>query len=342
MIKQDKNIKTKLIILLLILPISYLFCLATGEIEIPFGDIFRAAFFMEVQVETSKIILSDFRIPEALTAIIGSGALAISGLVMQSYFRNPLAGPSVMGVSSGASFGIALLLICFPQFLTGTVGAKIMMVLFATIGAILVLLLLSLIQFRLKNIETLLIVGLLISYFLSSTETMLLSNTNAQNVKTFVHWGFGSFSKTDYSDVGIISLIGSLLLIVTLFLSKPLDAFQFSDETVSNTGINKNTSGRIMLIVSGLLCALVTGYCGPIAFIGLCVPHIARMFLKTTRHFYLILGSILIAAHIGLICVAITRLTLFGQNLPLNSVTSFLGAPFIIYILLKSRKKKIA
>jgi iron complex transport system permease protein len=342
MIKLEKNIQLKIILLLLVLPVSYMFCLAVGEIDIPFNEIIRAAFFMEVKKGTSEIILTDFRIPEALTAIVCSGALAISGLVMQSYFRNPLAGPSVMGVSSGASFGIALLLICFPQFLTGTVGAKLMMVLFATVGAVLVLFLLSLIQFRLKNIETLLIVGLLISYFLSSCETMLLSNTNAQNIKTFVHWGFGSFSKTGYIDISVITLICLGLILITLFLSKALDAFQFSDETISNTGINKFGSGRAMLIISGLLCAVVTGYCGPIAFIGLCVPHIARMFLKTTRHFYLILGNILIAAHIGLICVAFSRLTLFGQNLPLNSITSFLGAPFIIYILLKSRKKKIA
>ncbi|HYG49494.1 MAG TPA: iron ABC transporter permease, partial [Flavobacteriales bacterium] len=274
--------------------------------------------------------------------VLCSGALAVSGLMMQSYFRNPLAGPSVMGVSSGASFGIALLLVCFPQFANGELGTRLTMVAFASMGAIAVLFLLSLIQFRLRNIETLLIVGLLITYFLGACETLLLSNTDVQNVKAFVYWGFGSFSKTDFNDIGAIAVMVGALICMAVFFSKALDAFQFSNQTVLNTGINKIASGRILIVLSGLLCAVVTGYCGPIAFIGLCVPHITRMYLHTSKHFYLLTGGLVMAANIGLICLTLSRLTFFGQNVPLNSVTSFLGAPFVIYILLRNRKNSSA
>ncbi len=339
---NDRSIKLKLLVLLLLLPVFYILCIFVGAVGLPNEDVFKALTFQHISDEANSFILYELRMTEALTAIIASAALAVSGIIMQSYFRNPLAGPSVMGVSSGASFGIALLLVCFPQLMSGETDAKLIMVLFAAVGAIAILFLLSLIQFRIRNIETLLIIGLLITYFLGACETLLLSNTDAQNVKTFVYWGFGSFSKTDMDDVGIITIVAGILILISMSFSKALDAFQFSDQTIRNAGINKVVSGRLMIILSGLLCAVVTGYCGPIAFIGLCVPHITRMFLNTSRHFYLIFGSLLIAANIGLICLTISRLTFLGQNVPLNSVTSFLGAPFIIYILLRSRRNRIA
>jgi iron complex transport system permease protein len=339
---NDRSIKIKLIVLLAIMPVFYVICIFVGSVGIPSSDVIKALTLQTIEDKANSFILYDLRTAEALTAILASAALAVSGIIMQSYFRNPLAGPSVMGVSSGASFGIALLLVCFPQMINGDTNSKLMMVLFASAGAIAILFLLSLIQFRVRNIETLLIIGLLITYFLGACETLLLSNTDAQNVKTFVYWGFGSFSKTDFGDVILISAIVGLFISISMFFSKALDAFQFSDQTIRNTGINKVFSGRMMILLSGLLCAVVTGYCGPIAFIGLCVPHITRMFLRTSRHFYLLIGSLLIAANIGLICLTISRLSFLGQNVPLNSVTSFLGAPFIIYILLRSRRNRIA
>lgn len=337
-----RHIRIKLIALALLLPVSFIICLWTGEISVSVNDILHVLTGQDIQDETSAIILYEFRLPEALTAMIASAALAISGLIMQSYFRNPLAGPSVMGVSSGASFGIALLLVCFPQLLTGEYGSKFFLVGFASGGAILVLALLAGIQFRLKNMETLLIAGLLISYFLSACVSMLLSNTEAQNIKTFVHWGFGSFSKTGYGDIAWLFCACTALGVLGLLMSRALDAFQFSDETVANSGINRHRSGQAMIILSGLMCAVVTAFCGPVAFIGLCVPHVARMLFKTSRHIYLITGSILIAAHIGMLCTAVSRLTFFGQSLPINSVTSFLGAPFILYILIAARRNRLA
>lgn len=326
--------------MLALLPFCFVLCVATGEISLSIADITRAVFMQPITDPTASVILYEFRIPEAFTAIICSAALAVSGLIMQSYFRNPLAGPSVMGVSSGASFGIVLLLVCFPSLMNGSFGSKAMLILFASAGALAVLVVLSLIQFRLKSLEILLIVGLLIGYFLSSCETMLLSGTDAQKIKSFVHWGFGSFAKTNYTDLLVILAIILPLLLLSLFMTRVLDAFQFSDDTIANTGISKQKSGYILILLSGMICALVTAYCGPIAFIGLCVPHITRMYLKTSRHFYLITGSVLMAACIGLVCVSLSRLTLFGQQLPINSVTSFLGAPFILYLLLSGRQKR--
>lgn len=341
MIRQRKYTR-KLMWLLLALPLSLLFCLSTGEANINFTSVWTYFTNSGTLSEAELIILHDFRMPEALTAMIASAALAVSGLIMQAYFRNPLAGPSVMGVSSGASLGIVLLLVCFPGWLGEGISGKIGTMLAASIGSIGVLALLSLIQFRLKSVETLLIIGLLLTYFISATETLLLSNTNAQNIKTFVQWGFGSFSKTDYNDIGILFLSCTMLIFCAFLTGKKLDAFQYTDETILNAGIRKNSNAQLLIVLSGLLCSIVTAYCGPIAFIGLCVPHIARLFLKTTRHFYLLLACLLIAMHLGLICTAVSRLTLFGQNLPINSITSFLGAPFIIYILIQTRKNKLA
>lgn len=332
----------KLLLLLLLLPLCFMLCVSVGEISLSFSDVLRSLTGQEIENPSASVILYEFRIPEALTAVICSGALAVSGLIMQSYFRNPLAGPSVLGISSGSSFGIALLLVMFPQWLSGGQSAHVFLILFASLGALGVLALLSLIRFRIRHTETLLIAGMLIGYFLSACSTMLLSNTNAQNIKAYVYWGFGSFAKTGYADIAVLAGIIVLLSVITMFMSKSLDAFQYSDDTITNTGINQHRAGYILMVLSGLICAVVTAYCGPVAFIGMCVPHVARMYLKTSRHFYLITASVLIAANIGLLCTTLSRLSFFGQNLPLNSVTSFLGAPFILYILFGNRSQRHA
>jgi iron complex transport system permease protein len=339
---STRHIKVKLLVMLVLLPLFFVLCVSVGEISISFSDILKSLAGQEIENPSASVILYEFRIPEALTAVLCSGALALSGLIMQSYFRNPLAGPSVLGISSGSSFGIALLLVIFPQLLNDNQSSHLFLILFASLGALGVLAILSLIRFRIKNMETLLIAGLLIGYFLSACSTMLLSNTNAQNIKTYVYWGFGSFAKTGYGDIAVLASFIVILSVITLLMSRSLDVFQFSDDTIANTGINQLSAGYALMMLSGIICAVVTAYCGPVAFIGMCVPHVARMYLKTSRHFYLITGSILIAANIGLICTTVSRLSFFGQNLPLNSVTSFLGAPFILYILFSNRARRHA
>jgi iron complex transport system permease protein len=337
-----RHIRLKLLVMLLLLPFTFILCVSVGDIHVPISDIFKSLTGQNIENPSNSVILYTLRIPEALTAMICAGALAVSGLIMQSYFRNPLAGPAELGISTGSSFGIVLLLVIFPGLINGGESSHLILILFASLGALGVLVLLSLIRFRIRHIETLLIAGLLIGYFLSSCSTMLLSNTNAENIKAFVYWGFGSFSKTGYTDIAVLGSIILVLWVVTLFMSRSLDAFQFSDETIANTGINRHRSGYALMMLSGIICAVVTAYCGPIAFLGMCVPHVARMYLKTSRHLYLTIGCMLIAANIGLICATISRLSFFGQNLPINSVTSFLGAPFILYILFSNRQKRHA
>lgn len=278
------NIRLRILLLFLLVPVMFIVCVSVGEADIAFSDICRSLIGMPVLDHMAGIILYEFRIPEAITAVLASGALAVSGLIMQSYFRNPLAGPSVLGISSGSSFGIALLLVVFPQWVNEST-THLFLVLFASAGAIAVLILLSFIRFRVKNLETLLIAGMLIGYFLSAFSTMLLSNTDAQNIKTFVFWSFGSFAKTGYTDIEILAIIIPVLLVITLFMARSLDVFQFSDDTIANTGISRFSSGYVLLMISGLLCAVVTAYCGPVAFIGMCVPHAARMFLGTSGIF---------------------------------------------------------
>lgn len=335
-----KKIKAIVFVALALLPVSIFFALYTGEVDLNVSTIASKLFHSDESPES--IIINDIRIPEALTAFIGSGLLAISGLIMQAVFRNPLAGPSVMGVSSGASFGVVLLITLFPGIAGNHFTDHFFVIVFSSLGAIAVIVFLTIIQRRIKSIELILIAGLLISYFISSCETLLLSSADAQNVKAYIHWGFGSFSKTDYIEIALMCSMGLVLIAVSLMHGRTLDAFHINDETVYNSGINPAKSIRNLILISSIICALVTAFCGPIAFIGLCVPHITRMLLKTNRHFYLITGSFILGAHLGLICLAISRLSVFGQYIPINTITSFLGAPFIIYLLTKGYRIKNA
>ncbi len=325
----------------MMLPFTFFFAMITGEIDVTISDVLYSLQSNEKSTSV-QIILKELRLPEVLTALTAGAMLSVSGLIMQSVFRNPLAGPSVLGVSSGASLGVVFLIVLFPTLIQDNYFSKISLVLFAALGAIGVIFLLSTIQWRLRNIELLLIAGLLISYFLSSSESMLLANTSAQNIKTFVHWGFGSFSKTNLNDVLFLSICLIVLITLTFLCSKKLDAFHYNDETLLNTGISKNKASMQLFVISGLLCATVTAFCGPIAFIGLCVPHICRMMIKTNRHFYLIILCLIIGSHIAMFCAGLSRLSFKGNVIPVNSITSFLGAPFVIYLLLKGYKRNHA
>ena len=289
----------------------------------------------------TKIILN-LRLPHAITALMAGAALAVSGLLMQTLFRNPLADPSMLGISSGASLGVGVVTI-----LTGAVTGVAMSAfewwstigvsLAAFIGAVLVLFVMLAFSARVKNITTLIIIGLMIAYLAGSLTDILRFIGRKEDIHAFLIWGMGSFA-VESSKILIFSISIIIGLIATFFLSKNLNILLLGEMYAENLGINIRRNSVTIILVSGYLTAIVTAYCGPIAFIGLAIPHIARFVFKSSDHRLLIPATMLIGMDMALFCNLIADLPWFGINLPINAVTAFIGAPVVISVIMKNKK----
>ncbi len=307
--------------------------LGVGAVRIPVHDVFASLFGGEVK-DTYRYIILQSRLPLALTAILAGSALSAAGLIMQTTFRNPLAGPSILGVSSGASLGVALLSLPVVAGLGGTV----LPIVGAILGAAMVVALLSVFSGFMKSGLSLLIVGIMISYLCSALISLLNFFAPATDVKQFAVWGMGSFSAVTLSSLPLPAISIGLLLIISLMLSKPLNALLLGERYAGTMGYNVRTLRTVLLIVSGLLTAIITAYCGPIGFIGLIVPHIARLCLHSASHSVIMPASIVLGALIALLCAFLTVIPGGWGVLPINAVTPVLGVPVILYLLLNSRR----
>lgn len=286
-------------------------------------------------------IVIDSRLPQAITALLVGGALAVSGLMLQTLFRNPLAGPSILGISDGANLGVAIVMLYFGgavQFIPGCpISGYITIIFAALIGASLVLGIIIWFSSRVRSNTMLLIIGIMVGYMVSSLISILNFRASTDKVHAFVMWGMGNFSgvsieKLPYlSGFIILGLIGSLLLI------KPLNALLLGEMYAMNLGIKIKSTRVLILICTGVLTATATAFCGPISFIGLAVPHIARLMLGTSNHKHLVPVTILIGACVALLCNLLTVLPGDNQIFPLNAITPILGAPVIIYVILNRK-----
>ena len=289
------------------------------------------------------VIIFNYRLPQALTALLAGAALAVAGLLMQTLFRNPLADPSMLGISSGASLGVGIVIL-----LTGAISgtavssfgwwSTIGVSLAAFIGAVLVLFVMLAFSSRMKNMTTLIIIGLMIAYLAGSITDILKFFSLKEDIHAFVIWGMGTFSGVGTSKMPIFAISIVIGLIVTFFLSKNLNILLLGEIYAENLGLNIRKNSVIIILVSGYLTAIVTAYCGPIAFVGLAMPHIARFLFKSSDHRLLIPATMLIGMDMALICNLIARMPGFDGNLPVNAVTAFIGAPVVISVILKSRK----
>lgn len=312
--------------------------LVMGSISIPVEDTFRILLGEDDVKPSWQYIILNSRLPQALTAILCGGALAASGLMLQTAFRNPLAGPSIFGINSGAGLGVALVML----FLGGSISAGsvslsgfVAVLVAAFIGAMLVMMLIFFFSTIVRNHVMLLIIGIMIGYISNSAISLLNFFATDEGVRSYMVWGLGSFGGVSmkmmpvFASITILGLVGSLLLI------KPLNALMLGDRYAENLGINIIKVRNWLLIVTGILTAITTAFCGPVAFIGLAVPHIARLLLTTDNHRSLLPATILMGAVIALLCNLITILP--GENgvIPLNAVTPIMGAPVIIYVILK-------
>ena len=330
------------IILLLVASIIVLFAinLIVGSVRIPLADVCDILFDKFEGKESWKYIVMENRLPQALTAMLCGASLAVCGLMLQTAFRNPLAGPDVFGISSGAGLGVAIVML----FLGGSVSTTLFTVsgflailTSAFIGAIVVTMIILFLSTMVRNSVLLLIVGLMVGYVSSSAVALLNFFASEEGVKSYMVWGMGNFGGVSMDHMLLFALLCLVGIIASIFLIKPLNIMLLGTQYAESLGINIRHIRNLLLVTVGLLTAVTTAFCGPISFIGLAIPHISRLLFHTDNHQILLPGTVLTGAVIALFCNLICYLPGVLGIIPLNAVTPLIGAPVIIYVIIKRR-----
>ena len=319
--------------------------LLIGSVDIPLKNVCRILLGDTSESEIWQNIIWKSRLPQALTAIMAGAGLAVSGLQMQTVFRNPLAGPSVLGISNGSALGVA-----FVVLLSGRIGGVALsrlgylgdaaMSVAAVIGALAVLTLILWISQKVRGNVTLLIIGVMIGYLANAVIGVLKFLSPEEDVKAFVVWGLGSFSRVSGDEMVLFIVLMCVLLPLACLLVKDMNLMLLGDRYASNLGLNIRRSRMLVIISSGVLVAIVTAYCGPIMFIGLAVPHLTRAIFRTSDHRVLMPATALCGAVLALFCNFIALMPGFEGALPVNSVTALVGAPVIAAVLFRKRKNE--
>ena len=330
------------IILLLVASIIMLFAinLIVGSVRIPLADVCDILFDKFEGKESWKYIVMENRLPQALTAMLCGASLAVCGLMLQTAFRNPLAGPDVFGISSGAGLGVAIVML----FLGGSVSTTLFTVsgflailTSAFIGAIVVTMIILFLSTMVRNSVLLLIVGLMVGYVSSSAVALLNFFASEEGVKSYMVWGMGNFGGVSMDHMLLFALLCLVGIIASIFLIKPLNIMLLGTQYAESLGINIRQIRNLLLVTVGLLTAVTTAFCGPISFIGLAIPHISRLLFRTDNHQILLPGTVLTGAVIALFCNLVCYLPGELGIIPLNAVTPLIGAPVIIYVIIKRR-----
>ncbi|WP_272148743.1 FecCD family ABC transporter permease [Tenacibaculum aiptasiae] len=340
---KGKKTYTQYFLLLFVLLIIFLFLnISLGSVSIPFKDIFNSLTGGIASKDSWQTIILNFRLPKAITAIMVGSGLSICGLLMQTLFRNPLAGPFVLGISSGASLGVALLILgagLFGNFLTTLAFSNWGTAVAASLGSFLILTLVIIAANRVRNTMSILIIGLMFGSLTSAIISVLSYFSEAEQIQQYMFWSFGSLGNLTWTELTVFGIIYTIGILGTFTIIKPLNSFLLGENYAKSLGINIKRSRTIILLITSLLTGVITAFSGPIAFIGLAVPHIAKIFFSTSNHKTLLPASALIGAIILLICDSISQLPTSEFTLPINAITSLFGAPIVIWLLI--RKKKI-
>ena len=286
-----------------------------------------------------EIIILNTRLPMIATAALSGAALSVSGLLLQTAFNNPLAGPSILGVSTGASFGVAVVMLASGSalWLTQSVGTYMTILIGALAGAALVLIVLLVFSTMVHSSTMLLIIGILVSYLTSSAVSLLNFFATEEGVHSYVIWGLGNFSGVMPSQLPFFAFFIIATLALSTTLVKPLNALLLGTRYAENLGVNTKRTRNSLLIITGILTAGVTAFCGPISFIGLVVPHIARLVLNTSNHNRLLPATMLAGATVALLCTLISVLPQQVGVIPINAITPIIGVPIIIYIIINRK-----
>lgn len=315
--------------------------ISLGSIRIPFREVYTSLTGGQASRSTWEYIIINYRLPKAITAVLVGMGLSISGLLMQTLFRNPLAGPYVLGLSSGASLGVAFVILgarLLPPFLSGILLSSYGVVIASTLGSSIVLLAILVISRRLRDTMTILIVGLMFGSFTSAVVGVLTYFSSAEQLQKFTFWSMGSLGNLSWSSILILTVCVVIGLLLSLFSVKPLNALLLGENYAQSMGLNFKRTRLIIIIATSILAGSITAYAGPIAFIGLAVPHIAKLLFQTSNHSILYWSTLLLGAAIMLICDAVSQMPGMDITLPINAITSLLGAPIVIWLIVRKRK----
>ncbi len=323
--------------------IVFVLNLVLGSVSIPFGAVLRILSGGEAAHPAWTGIVMEARLPQALTAMLAGAALGVAGLMMQTLFRNPLAGPSVLGISSGASLGVAVMML-FITLPTGKfivlnqVTGNFSVIVAAFAGAFAVLLLMAALAARFRSNTTILIIGIMIAYAVTAVVGVLQFYALREDLQAFVIWGLGSFANVSREQLNFFIPVLVVTMLFTVLLIKPMNALLLGGHYAANLGIRVGRTRLLLILLSGVLTAAVTAYCGPIAFLGLAIPHLSRNLFHTSDHLVNVPGVLLTGALLALVCNFIARLPGFDGALPINAITSLIGAPVVVWIIIKRQK----
>ncbi|MDT0554418.1 FecCD family ABC transporter permease [Patiriisocius hiemis] len=329
------------IILTVLVFLAFMINISLGSVTIPIDEVFSALFGQNASKETWNYIVTQYRLPKAITAIITGSGLAISGLLMQTLFRNPLAGPFVLGLSSGASLGVAILILgagAFGGFMSSVLLSEWSLVIASALGSFLVLLAVLAITFRVKDTMAILIIGLMFGSVTAAVVAVLSYFSNAEQLQQYVFWSFGSLGNQSWQGILILCICFGVGLLISLRTSKSLNALLLGENYAKSMGLHIKKTTLLVIFATSILAGSITAFAGPIAFVGLAVPHLTRQFFKTSNHFILLPAVILSGSLLLLLCDTLAQLPFSEYTLPINAITSIIGAPVVIWLLVRKRK----
>ena len=339
--QNNKTYQLHFALLFLALILAFLVNISLGSVHISVSEILSTIFGFGASKESWEFIILDYRIPKAITALIAGSGLAVSGLLMQTLFRNPLAGPFVLGLSSGASLGIALLLLgagAFGGFLSSMLLSQWSLVIASAIGSFLVLLAVLAVTFKIKDTMAILIIGLMFGSVTAAVVAVLSYFSNAEQLQKFIFWSFGSLGNQSWT--GLFILMGCWILGIFLAFTggKSLNALLLGENYAKSMGVRIKRTTVLIILATSILAGGITAFAGPIAFVGLAVPHLTRQVIKTSNHFVLLPAVMLIGGILLLLCDTVAQVPYSEYTLPINAITSLLGAPVVIWLLVRKRK----
>lgn len=338
---MSKNRNTLLFTSLsLVLLLTLVLNISIGQVTIPFKEVCKSLFGSSASKETWEYIIINYRLPKAITAMLVGVSLSISGLLMQTFFRNPLAGPFVLGLSSGSSLGVAFVVLgssFLPIFLTDFLLSSHGIILASCAGSFLVLLLIFIVSKYLRDVMSILIVGLMFSSFTSAIVSILTYFSTAAQLQKFTFWSMGSLGNLTWVNISFLTFVITIGLLISVFSLKSLDALLLGENYAKSMGLNFKRFKNTIIISTSLLTGSITAFVGPIAFIGLAVPHLTKLLFQTSNHKILFIGTLLIGAIIMLLCDSISQFPGMDFTLPINAITSLVGAPIVIWLIIKKK-----
>ena len=314
--------------------------ISLGQVFIPFKEIFKSLTGSHASKETWEYIIFNYRLPKAITAILVGMGLSVSGLLMQTLFRNPLAGPYVLGLSSGSSLGVAFVILgasYLPTFIANYFLSPYGIMFASCLGSLLVLFLVLLVSKQLRDTATILIVGLMFSSFAGAIVSVLTYFSSAEQLQKFTFWSMGSLGNLSWNQIVILLAAVTIGLFLSVLNIKALDALLLGENYARSMGINFKKSKFIIIIATSILAGSITAFVGPIAFVGLAVPHIAKMIFQTSNHWLLFWSTLLFGAITMLFCDMVSQMPGTNTILPINAITSIIGAPIVIWLLVRKR-----